>query len=171
MKTYKQIQFILLFIFCHSYCLGQNSGSYNWNIESTNKIGGFTTSPFTSMPLIIIDKKFGNVLHFNGVDSGLLVRGNPIEKAAAFTIEIIFKPDSSNNPDNYEQRFLHLQDTTNNNCRILFELRLLKSQRWALDVFSSSDSSRLTLLDTTITQPAGKWYHAAMVFENGTVTS
>ena len=171
MKTYKQIQFILLLIFCSSYCLGQNSGSYNWNIESTNKIGGFTTSPFTSMPHIIIDKKFGNVLHFNGVDSGLLVRGNPIEKAAAFTIEIIFKPDSSNNPDNYEQRFLHLQDTTNNNCRILFELRLLKSQRWALDVFSSSDSSRLTLLDTTITQPAGKWYHAAMVFENGTVTS
>jgi hypothetical protein len=172
MKTYKLLLFAFLsIIVCHSNCFSQSSDSIIWDLESTNNIGAFFTSPHTSMPHIIIDRKFRMVVHFNGIDQGLLIKGNPLGDAKTFIIEIIFKPDSSNNPNNYEQRFFHLQDTTNNNCRILFELRLLKSQRWALDVFSSSDSSRLTLLDTTITHPVGKWYHAAMVFENGTVTS
>ncbi len=136
-----------------------------WNLENPYNIGGFSTTFLTDKPSVI-NTTFGKALYFDGIDDGLLINYNPLANCSNFTIEIFFKPDYSKNPDNYEQRFLHIKNADDSK-RILIELRLLKNKIWSLDTFIKSDSSRCTLLDTTISHPVGKWYHVALVYSNG----
>ncbi len=56
---------------------------------------------------------------FNGKNQALLVKGNPLGDAKEFTIEVIFKPDSSLDPENLEQRFIHLGKSPDAKPRIL----------------------------------------------------
>ncbi len=54
----------------------------------------------------------------------LLVDNNPTGEAKAFTVEVVFKPDSSH-PENTAPRFIHIQDPDDkNNKRLMIELRI-----------------------------------------------
>jgi len=131
-----------------------------------DNIGGCTTTKL-GQP-ILIETPLGPAIFFDGIDDGLVVQANPLGDAVAFTVEVVFKPDSSG-PGNVEQRFLHIQNPDDVNRRILVELRHTPGQRWFLDTFIKSDSSRCTLYAETFQHPVGKWYHAALVYEKGTM--
>lgn len=136
-----------------------------WNLENPYNVGGFSTTFLTDKPSVV-NTTFGEALYFDGINDGLLIDYNPLANCSSFTIEIFFKPDSSKNPDNYEQRFLHIKNADDSK-RILIELRLLKNKSWSLDTFIKTDTSRCTLLDTTIFHPVGEWYHVALVYNDG----
>ena len=79
-----------------------------WFLNRTDSIGGFFASPLTLLPSII-STPFGNAALFNGTNQALLINGNPIGTASAFTIEAFFRPDTSLAEGTNEQRFLHLE--------------------------------------------------------------
>jgi hypothetical protein len=141
-----------------------------WNLEMVESITGYTISDF-SKPPAVIETTIGKASHFNGIDQALLIKANPIGSAKAFTIEVIFRPDSITDDINKEQRFLHIMKPGFEKCRLLIELRMNKSQHWVLDNCLSSDSSTLILSNRNFSHPAGYWYHVALVFENETATS
>lgn len=128
-------------------------------------MGGFNTSFLTDKPTLI-NTSYGKALYFDGIDDGLLIDYNPLANYSCFSIEVFFKPDLSSDPNNYEQRFIHIKNEDDSK-RILIEFRLLKNNRWSLDTFIKSDTSRCTLLDTTISHPIGQWYHVALIYCNG----
>jgi len=171
MKIKDIFSLIVLILVAAPFAKGQNpKSSVVWNIDCLENIGGYKTSALLKPPALI-ETSLGKALHFNGIDQGLLVKGNPLGDSKSFTIEVIFKPDSSSNPLNYEQRFLHIMKPGFEEKRLLLELRLNKSQRWSLDSFLASGNPGLPLLDTTLTHPAGQWQHIAVVYENRTVTN
>jgi len=104
---------------------------------------------------------------FDGINDALFIKGNPLDNASSFTIEIIFRPESSANPDNSEQRYIHIRNQTDDVRRILMELRLTADQKWFLDTYIRSEVNNLTLIDSNKTHQTGKWYHAALVYEKG----
>ncbi|MEJ5352566.1 MAG: LamG domain-containing protein [Melioribacteraceae bacterium] len=166
------IFYCMLFYFLAPSVFSQSNHKNNndtlttlWFLESPFNIGGYNTTFLTDTPSVN-NSSYGKALYFDGIDDGLLINFNPIADYSSFTIEVIFKPDSSKNSDNYEQRFLHIKNEDDSK-RILIELRLLKNKRWSLDTFIKSDTSRCTLLDTTITHPIGDWYHVALSYSNG----
>jgi hypothetical protein len=142
-----------------------------WSFDKPDSVGSFIILPLTSdcktdFPKLF-DTELGKSFYFDGVNDGFLIKNNPLDNASSFTIEIIIKPDSADKINNKEQRYFHLRNLENDNCRILIELRYLNNNRWALDTFLKSENSRLTLYDSTITHEIGKWYHVALVYEKG----
>ncbi len=158
---------VLIFLLSGSMLSGQDPGnafSTMWNINSVDSVAGFPAIKSDS-PQVIDSDKYGKVVWFDGIDDGLVVESNPLEGATNFTAEVIFKPDSSW-PENEEQRFIHIQDPTNNDRRILIELRLTDNHQWYLDTYIKSEvSSRALKLETAL-HPVGQWYHAALVYDN-----
>ena len=163
----KFLPIILFILFYAAYVNAQES--VVWNIDRTDSIGGYLAEKLPQYPIISKEKS----AMFNGKDQALLVHGNPLGDASAFTIEVIIKPDSSLNPGNLEQRYFHLGESKGAKPRILMELRLLKNQKWALDTYLGSENSSSTYLDTVNTDklhPAGQWYNITLVYENNKVT-
>ena len=153
----------------HQQVAGQtqsDSLSVVWDLDRMDQIGECTTTKL-GQP-VLIETPLGRGILFDGIDDGLLVQANPIGDAIAFTVEVVFRPDFSD-PPNSEQRFLHIQNPDDDNRRILIELRHTADQRWFLDTFIKSDSSRCTLYAETFQHPVGEWFHAALVYENGTM--
>jgi len=99
---------------------------------------------------------------FDGKADGLVLETNPLAGAAAFTIEICFRPDPDGPP---EQRFFHVEDA--NGSRALLETRMLPGGRWALDSFLRTPTSRLTLLDRDKNHAAGPWTWVALTYGEG----
>ena len=135
-------------------------------LDNLELIGGLPVS-IVGDPAVI-GTESGKAIAFNGIRDGLILKGNPLKNAVSFTIEIVFKPDASY-PDNLEQRFFHIQNLKNENSRILIELRLTENNFWFLDTFIKSDDSSLTLYADKFLHPVGEWYHAALVYEKGTM--
>lgn len=138
-----------------------------WNLETLENIGGYSTEVVGKPE--IIKSQTECYVQFNGNDDALLVKANPLKNTDTFTIEIIFKPDYSADSKNIEQRFVHIQNMLNENSRILIELRLTNDRQWFLDTFIKSDDSQLTLYAEKFPHPCNLWYHAALVYENGTM--
>jgi len=135
-----------------------------WNLDNLNKIGGFPVEVLGDPE--IIETEGGKAIYFDGVDDGLLVMGSPVEGASAFTVEVVFRPDSSW-PDNAEQRFVHIQNPDYADRRIMIETRLTPDNKWFLDSFIRSESSTRPQLAKDFKHELGKWQHAAVVYENG----
>ncbi|MGD8781481.1 MAG: LamG domain-containing protein [Ignavibacteria bacterium] len=142
--------------------------SVTWNLNNLDNIEGNQATIFGE-PVVVKSGEYEKAIKFDGIDDGLLVKSNPLEGAESFTIEVIFKPDSSY-PGNIEQRFVHIQDPANNNRRVLIELRLTEGNQWYLDTFIKSDTSSLTLVRETALHKVGEWHHAVLVYENGVMT-
>jgi hypothetical protein len=136
-----------------------------WKIDNLETIGGNKIEVFGN-PKIVQD---GNTraISFDGIDDGIIVHANPLDNANEFTLEILFRPDESVNLGNMEQRFLHIQNPSNEKRRILIELRLKGENDWFLDTFLGSDNLKLTLYAEQFPHPTKKWYHAALVYKNG----
>lgn len=139
--------------------------SEQWKLHELEQIGGH---PITILGTPVVVKEEESI-QFDGVHDGIIVLNNPLSGAENFTLEVIFKPEASNDPNNIEQRFVHIQNTVNENSRMLIELRLTKDNNWFLDTFIKSDDSALTLYAEKFPHPVGQWYHAALVYENGTM--
>jgi hypothetical protein len=147
-----------------------------WNLDRLDSIGECLTTTLpnktsgtaSELP-IIINTEQGKAAYFDGINDGFLVKGNPIGNAVRWTLEVIFKPDSSSNPDNLEQRFLHIAQNSTASARLLLEIRLLKNQKWALDLYLSNGKINLVLSDTAhdaTLHTTNQWHHAAVVYEN-----
>lgn len=170
--TMKNIIIILsCFVIIFSQIAGQDKEGdslMKWNIDNVDSIAGFPTAVL-GKPEIVKSEEYGNVVWFNGIDNGLIVDSNPLDGAENFTIEVIFKPDSTY-PGNFEQRFVHIQDSSTNERRVLIELRMMEGNKWYLDTFIKADENQLTLVSPKDLHPAGVWAHAALVYENGLMT-
>ncbi|MCF6271252.1 MAG: LamG domain-containing protein [Melioribacteraceae bacterium] len=144
----------------------QSNNSKLWQINNVKSIGGFEISKL-SMPEVI-ETRGSKAVQFDGLDDGLLVESNLLEGVSSvFTLEVVFRPDASY-PNNIEQRFLHIQNPKDGDRRVLIELRLAENNLWYLDTFIKSENSDFTLVDAKNLHPVGEWYHAALVYENGT---
>lgn len=169
MKIILMILTFLNIIYFSSY--GQemeNVFSVNWRIDNNSSIAGFKTNVLGN-PEVVYTKEHDNVVRFNGINDGLIVESNPLKGAENFTIEIIFKPDTSY-PGNIEQRFLHIQDSSNSSRRVLIELRMTENHKWYLDTFIKAETEELTLVSPNKLHSAGDWSHAALVYSNGVMT-
>ena len=152
-----------------------DSSAAIWNLDRLDNIGGcFTTilpndtSSLASELPHIINTELGKAAHFNGTNEGFLIKGSPLGNSDVWTLEAIIKPDSSFNPNNLEQRFLHIAPNPTSSERLLFEIRLLKNQKWAFDLFLSCGKRSLVLLDSiheATLHTANQWHHVAVVYE------
>jgi hypothetical protein len=170
MDTIKKVFLIALIIFIYQNGFAQNCESVLWNLNRSDSVENFSFSALNKLPQIIKWQN-GEALSFNGIDEAVLVNANPLQDTDEFTIEAIIKPDSTFNPANYEQRFIHIRNGANDDRRILLELRLYPNQTWAFDTFIKSENSRRTLIDTTKKHSADKWYNVALIYKNGIMTS
>jgi len=176
------LQFFASIIFLQFTVHAQtDSSTALWTIDRLDNIGGYLTTllpndagGFASKLPVIINTEYGKAAYFNGINDGFLVKGSPLCNTAAWTLEVIFKPDSSFNSYNLEQRFLHIAQNSTAAERLLFEIRLLKIQKWAFDLYLSSGKRSLVLLDTihiATLHTANQWHHVAVVYENKRATT
>ncbi len=158
-----------------------DSSATIWNFDRLDSIGGYlttilpnkTSGAASELP-VIINTDRGKAAYFNGINAGFLIKGDPLGNAVRWTLEAIFKPDSSSNPNNLEQRFLHIAQNSTASARLLLEIRLLKNHKWALDLYLANGKSNLVLLDTThdaTLHTSNRWHHVAVVYENPSVTT
>ena len=147
-----------------------DTASATWFLDRTDNIGGYTTTALRKLPGII-ETAYGKAALFSCYDStALLVNCNPIGSDTAFTIEVYFRPDSTIlSGTNNEQRFIHIRNLLNDNRRILLEIRQLQNQRWLLDTYIKSESSDLTLVDSSKSHSSGEWHHVALTYNNRTM--
>jgi hypothetical protein len=160
------LKFLLLIILLSNSVYPQDSLSIIWNLNRTDSICGYKTRALNEYPSITSSTQ-GEVLLFDGINDAMFIENNPLGNASSFTIEVILRPDSSTNPDNFEQRYIHIRGKENDNRRILLELRLTDDQMWFLDTYVRSEINGLTLIDSSLTHQTGKWYHIALVYDNG----
>lgn len=139
--------------------------SIKWSIDNVERIGGNEITVYGNPALV--KAKDGTVVRFNGIDDGIIVHTNPLDGSSTFTIEVVFRPDTSSKAENKEQRFVHIQNPELDSRRLLVELRLTEKSNWFLDTYISSDSSNLTLYAEKFIHPVNGWYHAALVYGNG----
>ena len=137
---------------------GVKPGSITWKIDSLDNIGGRSVEKIGN-PLVN-----GRGVSFDGLADGLVVNGNPIAGAAAFTVEAVFRPDAGGT---FEQRWFHIQEAANDN-RVLLEIRLTGDE-WFLDTFIKSGENKLTLYSENFKHKAGEWYHVALVYDGTTM--
>jgi lysophospholipase L1-like esterase len=136
--------------------------SVTWKINRSDEIGGQTTERLGNPQ--VIDTPAGRAVLFDGVDDGLVVKTNPLAGAAAFTLEVVFRPDAGGT---FEQRWFHLQEEANDN-RVLLEIRLTGDE-WFLDSFIKSGDNKLTLYSENFKHQTGEWYHVALTFDGVTM--
>jgi lysophospholipase L1-like esterase len=133
-----------------------------WKIDRLDRIGSQPAATVGNPQ--VVDTSNGKAVLFDGVDDGLVVNGNPVAGAAAFTLEAVFRPEAGGT---FEQRWFHIQETANDN-RVLLEIRLTGDQ-WFLDTFIKSGENKLTLYSENFKHKTGDWYHVALVFDGNTM--
>jgi len=168
MKTFRLLAVMGCAVAVTELSAQTSSRSVTWAIDRTDSIGGYTATPLRHVPQPV-STPYGRALLFSCKDStALLVNANPLGSDTAFTIEVFFRPDSTVLAGtNNEQRFLHIRNAANDNRRILLEIRVLQNQRWLLDTFIKSESSNLTLVDSSTSFSISAWHHVAMTYGNG----
>jgi len=166
---------VLTVLLQHRVHAQSDSSATIWNLDRLENIGGCLTGilpkdtgdAMSEFPRII-NTELGKATHFNGINEGFLIQGSPLWNSDVWTLEAIIKPDSSFNPKNLEQRFLHIAQNPISSERLLFEIRLLKNQKWAFDLFLSCGKRSLVLLDSiheTTLHTANQWHHVAVVYD------
>jgi hypothetical protein len=108
----------------------------------------------------------GPALRFNGASDGLLLPVNPLQGAAAFTIEVLFFPEEGGLA---AQRFFHLQDTKT--WRVMLETRLDGQGHWWLDTFLGATGVSQPLIDPALKHPTNRWHWVALRFDGKRMTS
>ncbi len=103
-----------------------------WYIDNLRAIGGHPVEVLGSPR--VVTAPTGRGIWFDGADDAVLLPAHPLEGAARYTAEVIFRPESGGSP---EQRFFHLQEAESDD-RILFETRLTPHGTWYLDTFIKS---------------------------------
>ena len=149
---------------CVAFCLALGGGSLRaeptiWRMDDPAHVAG-TTTLVLGNPRVRSDG-----LEFDGARDGIFVPLNPLADWAAFTIEILFRPDESGGA---EQRFVHIEDSKGS--RVMMETRLDGKGHWWLDTFLRDEGASLPLIDPQRTHPTGAWYWAAVRYDGKTKT-
>ena len=127
----------------------------SWELNSISFLGDIRLCA-EGQPQVVEGPR-GQAVSFDGARDGLFAQANPLAGMAAFTIEIVFRPDRGGLK---EQRFFHVGQAHGD--RVLFETRLTADDQWYLDTFIRSKDSDSTLLNKEFLHPLGAWYHLAM---------
>lgn len=134
-----------------------------WKLDNLKSIGNQPAELLGSPQ--VVKSGNGSAIRFDGQADGILLPVNPLAGLAEFTVEMRIKPDAGGPT---EQRFLHVQDSTN--ARGLMELRMYENG-WAFDAFLFSSAGQLALFDRTKLHPADRWTWVAMTYRDGVFTS
>jgi hypothetical protein len=141
---------------------GAETGSETWIFDRIDRIGGHPTTVLGNPH--VIDSPEGKAVEFNGRDDGLQLDVHPLEGAATYTWEAIFRPDGGDP----EQRWFHLEENpatgSDSDSRMLFEIRVI-GDRWCLDAFNRSGSVQKALLDRKSLHTLGAWHRVAAVYD------
>ena len=129
-----------------------------WKFDNLTNIGGHAVTVLGAPK--VIETPEGKSIQFNGVNDALFLEVHPLAGAAAFTWEVIFRPDSDGPA---AQRFFHMQENGTQN-RYLFETRIINKQ-WCLDSFAATSAGSRALMDTALLHPADRWYHVAVTYD------
>lgn len=154
--------------FCSPICAQSADTVRHWFPGDLLAVRGQAMPAMLGSPRIMKDPSLGEVRSFNGSTDALIYSVNPLQGLSAFTIEVLFKPAGDGQ---FEQRFLHMQDSKEH--RILMEIRLDAAKRsWALDAHMFvSQANRVTLLDRNLLHPADVWCWVAMVYDGKKLSS
>jgi hypothetical protein len=134
----------------------QPAKTVTWHLHDPGQIGEY--SPVVLGNPIAKD----SAIYFNGINDGLILPGIPVEGWPAFTVEVLFKPDSDG-PS--APRLIHVEDSAMN--RITLELRLTKNGQWYFDGFLKNGTTKKghTLIDSTKLHPADSWHRATLAYD------
>lgn len=113
----------------------------------------------------IIETDFGWAVWFNGSSDGIFVDEMPLKGLSAFTVEVVFRPDSGGG---FEQRFFHCGEVAGS--RVMIELRSV-SEGWYFDAYVNANGVKKALIDSSKIHLSNVWYHAAFVIDNGNLTT
>jgi hypothetical protein len=172
MKTAKLCSYICCYgFFVCSLQAQTDTSAITWSLGDIDTVhgllGAYTMTKLTQWPSIV-STPYGKAALFNGINQAVLVRCAPLGTATAFTVEVYFHPDSLVlSGTNNEQRFIHIRNAANDNRRVLMETRTFPTICWILDTYIQSDSSKLTLNDSSTTHTDGAWHHVALTYSNG----
>ncbi|MEQ9221496.1 MAG: LamG domain-containing protein [Cyclobacteriaceae bacterium] len=139
------------------------SAKYEWNIADLLQEKSSDIEISGSPKLI--DSPYGKAVSFDGISDALFINEMPLRSLREFTVEMIFKPDTSSP---FEQRILHIGEVSED--RMLLEIRAVGDQ-WYFDGFISSSVNSLALIDENKTHPLGQWYHVALVVAPNRMTT
>ena len=128
-----------------------------WTFDRLDRIGGHPTT-IVGEPRVI-DAPVGKAIEFDGVDDAIFMDVHPLEGAATFTWEAVFRPDGGNQA----QRWFHLQENGSDD-RYLFEIRVAGDQ-WYLDSYGHSGEAQQALINREALHPLRAWYHVAAVYD------
>ncbi len=131
-----------------------------WKVDDPKKIGGYATEVLGAPQIA------NGAAVFDGAKDGVFVPADPLDGAKAFTIEILFSP-AANGPK--EQRFFHLQDTTDAQWRVMIETRV-DGKGWWLDSYLGSPQGGKALIDPQHVHPTDKFYWVAVRYDGKTMT-
>lgn len=135
-----------------------------WTIDNFRRIGGHDAAVVGSPQVIETDQ--GKAVRFDGTKDGLVVAANPLGGLVAFTLEVVFRPESGGPR---EQRFFHIQEDGSEN-RAMLETRLTDDGKWYLDSFLKSGRAERPLADPNALHALDEWHAAALVFDGREMT-
>ncbi|MFB6319735.1 LamG-like jellyroll fold domain-containing protein [Saccharicrinis sp. FJH54] len=154
---------LLFYVFPGSdFCFAANY--VTWNLDNLTSSGDFTFTTEGDPEIIPVNDDFAML--FDGTEDRIVVESNPLIGMDEFTLEVIFRIDKGGIS---EQKFLHLQ--ANPDIRILFEIEFVNDSMWYLENYiqsGSGESENVHLINPEKLHPAGRWYHAALVYSNKT---
>src|SRR5882724_4525130 len=138
--------------------LGACTRSRVWIVDDLARVGGHATEVMGAPKAI--DTERGRAVCFDGTRDGLVVGANPIAGLAAFTVEVLFRPDMSSAP---AARVVHIAEDDSED-RALIETRTSTADRWFLDTFLKAGTDKLTLAQSHAEHAAGTWYWVALTY-------
>lgn len=134
----------------------------DWRVADLPGIDSVSGAPRT------FETVLGPAVRFDGTQDAFFLRDNPLRGMEELTIEVIFRQQAD---APFEQRFLHFG--TVNGERIMFETRVKPDGTWYADNFIRrlEPQADLTLIDSTIRQPADRWYNLTLVVAGSRATN
>ncbi len=149
-----------------------------WNIDNLASIGGYTVAKTGNPTVKTIDGK--QAIEFNpsitsdpssGTGDRIQVQGNPLgTTATSFTIEMIFKPYTTNT--SLQPRVFHICDKNNTSNAPMMTLETRYSgtgSSWYGDFFVREINTS-GYMNPSQTYDADKWMHMAMTYDLSTNT-
>ena len=130
-------------------------------LDDLTRVGGLHTTVWGAPQVTSTDR--GRAVCFDGQRDGMVVGGNPIEGLAAFTVEVLFRPEAGGEA---ATRFVHIAEAHSEN-RAMIETRTTPDGRWYLDTFLHGASAKLTLARADAPHAAGSWYWVALTYADG----
>ncbi len=167
---------LLAIFFCGVMGLANaaHAGQTTWHFDNLNHIGGFTATAEGHPALV--DGPAGKAIRFDGRGDSLFIDGRPLVGDAAFTAEVVFKPEGGPQA----QRFMHIAETdpatgldtpadgaNDTNGRFMFEIRVADGY-WYLDTYLKSRAGGQTLAFPDRKYPLGQWYAVAQTYDGKT---